>query len=197
MALSKEVQDILTTALKKKSSAYFSADSVNIAFQTKLLSLSKDKLIIENTVIPKYISPVSHAEAYFFQVDMVRLRADKIDSDGQNIIFPISENSLIEEGRRAERSAFTVEDKAVCDILNPFDEETWITRSLLDLSSTGMSLRTTFASKLFESGNYLPQITIRLNNEVFKKAAGTVIYHRKLMNFKGHIDIQVGIKFES
>jgi hypothetical protein len=197
MSVNANIKSTLDQAIKNQTSAYFSANGVKIAFQTTLLSLEQNNLVIENSVPPRYIREVTQSNKFFLQVAMIRLHSERIASDGQNIIFPISDNSLIEEVRQEEREVFASDQKATAEILNPYDQETRIHKTLLDLSSSGLSLQTSFPSKLFQPDTFLPELLVRINGEIYKKTSGKVVYTRNLINQRGLMSIQVGIKFES
>ncbi len=188
-------RQILEQALYEKTPAYFSSDAVPISFQTRLLDIANDHLVIENTVTPDFIKAVNSGSHYLFQVAMIRFQAARMASDGVNIIFPLADNSLIEETRQSERFPFTLEEKVICELLNPYDGETRISKPVLDMSAYGLSLRTTYESKLIQPGTVLPDIRVLIDGEPYKRTSGTVVYQRRLMNLQGHIRIQVGIKF--
>jgi hypothetical protein len=195
--MDKENRQLLAQAIDEKAASYFSSDSVQISFQTRLLEIAENHLVIENTIPFDYIKQVTSGTHFFFQVAMIRFQAVSITSDGVNIIFPLADNSLIEETRQAERFPFAPEEKVICEILNPYDRETRISKPVLDMSAFGLSLRTTYESKLIQPGTYLPEIKVLIDGEPYKQSAGQVIYQRRLMNLQGHARIQVGIKFVS
>jgi len=184
-------------ALNDKSAAYISSDALPISFQTKILKIEDDHLVLKNTVTPEYISRVMEGKNFFFQVSMVRYQASKMMTDGSNIIYPLSDSSLIKDERQAERFSFTAEEKVICEILNPHDLETRISKPVLDMSAYGLSFRTTFDSKLIVPGTSLKEIRVLIDGEPYKSTSGKIIYQRRLMNMQGQIRIQVGIKFDN
>ena len=125
-----------------------------------------------------------------------RLIATTISGDGQDIIFPLKKDSVIEETRQSERFSFTAEEKVICEILNPYDGSTKLSKSVMDMSATGLSLRTTFESKLFRPGTQLEDIKVLIGGEPYTQTSGTVVYTRKLLDLKNHLRLQVGIQFE-
>ena len=130
------------------------------------------------------------------QVQMIRFQADRIDTDGQLIVFPLKAMSVIEETRQSERFPFTAEERVVCELLNPFDGETRIFKNVMDMSATGLSMRTRFESKLFAPGTSIPEIKVLIDGKPYSAVSGTIVYNRKLMTHKGRIRLQVGIKFD-
>jgi hypothetical protein len=126
---------------------------------------------------------------------MVRFKSQALDVDGVHLIFPISDESVIGETRQSERLAFTSEERVVVEILNPFDGETRVTKSVMDISANGLSLRTSFDSPLFSPGNALPSLKIIIDGNPFKETKGEVVYNKRFMDLSGQLRIQVGVKF--
>ena len=67
---------------------------------------------------------------------MVRFQSDRIASDGEHIVFPLKDDAVIEETRQSERFSFTADERVVSEILNPFDGETRLSKSVMDMSAT-------------------------------------------------------------
>jgi hypothetical protein len=197
MAIDKNSQKAITDAHRLRQAVFISGDALAITFQSVIIGIQHDHLLLSNYIKPKYIGAFMNSRAYSLQIGMVRFQSENVSSDGENIIFPLKDDSLIEETRQAERFSFTSEERVVVEILNPFDGETKITKTVMDMSATGLSLRTTFESKLFEPDTYIPNLRILIDGELYKKGPGRVVYRRKLMDQSGQIRNQVGIKFES
>jgi hypothetical protein len=130
------------------------------------------------------------------QVQMIRFQADRIDSDGQHIVFPLKAMSVIEETRQSERFPFTAEERVICELLNPFDGETRIFKNVMDMSATGLSMRTRFESRLFSPGTVIPEIKVLIDGKLYTSVSGTIVYNRKLLTHKGRLRLQVGVKFD-
>lgn len=194
----KSSREILAEALAHRHSVFLSGDNLGVTFQTYLIKVSEtyDHLVIENRIKPRYISRFAQSQRFGLQVGMVRFTTDKVRSDGEHIVYHLKEDSVIEETRQAERFAFTADERVVAEILNPFDGETRLSKSVMDMSATGLSLRTTFDSKLFRPGTQLPTIRVLIDGEPYMQGAGTVVYTRKLMDLGGQLRTQVGVKFE-
>ncbi len=189
--------DILTECLQQKVPVLFSGDLVGITFQTYVLAVAKDHVVLENRIKPRFINRVVNSKQYSLQARMVRFQSDGISSDGEHLIFPLKANSIIEETRQAERFSFTADERVVSEILNPFDGETRLSKSVMDMSATGLSLRTTFDSKLFKPETFLPSVRVLIDGEPYVQGAGRVVYNRKLIDLSGQMRMQVGIKFEN
>ena len=189
----KMVEDVI----RLKQSVYISGDGLQVTFQTQVIAMQADQLVLMNHIRPQFITAFMASRAFSVQVGMVRFQADHILSDGEHIIFPLRKDSVIEETRQSERFYFNADERVIVEILNPFDNETKISKSVMDMSATGLSLRTTFDSQLFQPDTYLGNLRILVDGELYKKGAGSIVYRRKLMDVSGHLRHQVGIKFES
>jgi hypothetical protein len=197
MGIDSASYEILRDTLTQKSSVFFSGDGTNVTFQSRLIEVNEDSIKLENTVIPKYIRDLLGSKHYSLMVQMIRFQADKLNTDGVNLIFPLKEDSVIQETRGSERFVFSADERVVCEFMNPFDEETRLTKSVMDMSATGLSIRTTYDSKLFERGTRFPQLRVLIDGELYTQTTGSVVYTRRLLDLHGHLRLQVGIKFEN
>ena len=84
----------------------------------------------------------------------------------------------------------------IVEILNPYDGETRLSKAVMDMSATGMSLSTTFDSQLFKAETFLPSLRVMIDGELYTQTRGRVVYNRKLLDLSGQLRTQVGIKFE-
>ncbi|MEZ4743272.1 MAG: hypothetical protein R3B45_12645 [Bdellovibrionota bacterium] len=194
--MDKKTKKVFQQAMQDRTPIYLSADALDISFQTKIIKIADNHLVLKNTITPEYIKTFMSSTHYFFQVSMLRHQCDKIKSDGAHIIYPISEQSLIKDERQSERFSFTAAENVVCEILNPYDQVTRITKQILDMSAYGLSFQTTYASNLIQAGAHLDEIRVMIDGEPYKITSGEIVYQRKLMNLRGQIRIQAGVKFE-
>jgi hypothetical protein len=190
-------REILTESVRQKTPVFFSGDALDVTVQTFILAVAEGHLVMENRVPPRFIRRMTRSKGYTLQARMVRFQTDGISSDGEHIIFPLKEDSVIEETRQAERFSFTADERVVTEILNPYDGETRLSKTVMDMSATGLSLRTTFDSKLFTPDTFLPSVRVLIDGEPYTQAAGRVVYCRKLLDLSGQLRTQVGIKFET
>lgn len=196
MRVNKQKHDVIKDAMKQRSPVFFSANNINITFESRIKKvLTGDALILVNTVDPSYISAVVSSEKFFLHVNMLRFESDEIESDGKNIIFPLKYDDAIENSRTTERYSFSREEKVICEILNPIDRQTLLKKRVMDMSSTGLCLSTHIESALFQPGTFFDELKVTIERDSFFKSSGTVIYVRKYMNLEGRIHNQVGIKF--
>lgn len=190
-------RDALVDSQQGKTPIFFAAVDLGITFQTFILAVKDDHILIENRVKPRYIRGVMASKGFTLQARMVRFQTDRIVSDGEHIVFPLKGDSVIEETRQAERYSFAADERVVTEILNPFDGETRLSKAVMDMSATGLSLSTSYESRLFRPDTYLATIRVLIDGEPYTQASGRVVYNRKLIDLSGQLRTQVGIKFET
>ena len=188
--------DMLLSHIRQRSSVFFSAEGLDITFETGMIEVEDSCLVLENRVKPEYINAVCSATQFLLQCRMIRFGSASIKTDGEHILFPLSQKSIIEETRTTERFPFTAEERVICEILNPFDGETKLSKSVMDMSATGLSIRTSYDSKLFQPGTLFKSMRVLIDGEPYSQNPGRVVYGRKLLDLKGKLRLQVGIKFE-
>ena len=111
--------------------------------------------------------------------------------------FEIEDNSAVEETRQSERFMFSPEEKVIAEVINPFDNETTLQRSVMDMSATGLSLRINHQTKPFSPGVLLPNIRVTIDGKLWTTASAEVVYNRKFLDLEGSLRVQVGLKFLS
>jgi len=197
LLLDQKNRELLEGCWKSKHSVFLSGGKLAITFQTYITAVTDEHVVLENRVKPRFIRQFSKSDQFTLQAQMIRYQSNAVFSDGENIIFPLKENSAIEETRQAERFSFSADERVITEILNPFDNETRLSKPVMDMSATGLSLRTNFDSKLFSSDILLPNIKVLIDGELYIQTSGRVVYSRKLLDLKGSLRTQVGIKFET
>jgi hypothetical protein len=196
MRVDDKTMQLLQEACQAKVPVLFSGDGLNITFQTHILKVDSVRVMLENRVPPRFIRAVANSKNFSLQARMVRFQSERIETDGEHLIFPLGENSLIEETRQSERFSFAAEERVIVEILNPYDGETRLSKAVMDMSATGMSLSTTFESQLFKPDTVLPSLRVMIDGELYTQARGRVVYNRKLLDLSGQLRTQVGVKFE-
>jgi hypothetical protein len=191
------IYELIEECADKKKSIFFSAEGIDVVFETQILVIRDDTLALANTVPPQFIAEVVKAPRFYLQIQMIRFVAEQIKSDGVNIVFPFKGLKPIENNRGAKRFLFESDEKVVLETLNPYDQETVLRKSVIDISSTGLSIRTPVNSQLYEPGTYFRNMKVMINNKVYNKSDGTVIYKRMFFDQEGHSYFQVGFKFEA
>lgn len=195
MAIDLKLRQVLIDAHVEKQPVFLTGDALPITFQTYVLGTASDHIVLENRIKPEYIRAFRSSKTYVVQAEMVRFKSQALEVDGVNLIFPIGDESVIGETRQSERLAFTSEERVVVEILNPFDGKTRVTKSVMDISANGLSLRTSFDSPLFAPGISLPSLKIIIDGNPFKQTKGEVVYNKRFMTLSGQLRIQVGVKF--
>jgi c-di-GMP-binding flagellar brake protein YcgR len=195
--LNENVFDLIRECADKKTSIFFSAQGIEVVFQTQILVIREDSLVIANSVPPQFITNVVKAPKYFVQIQMIRFVSEEIHSDGVNIVFPLKSLKPIEDNRGAKRFLFNADEKVVLEVINPFDHETTLRKSVIDISSTGMSIRSPVNSRLYEPGTHFKNMKVLINGQLYNESHGTVIYKRMFLDQEGNSYYQVGFKFEN
>jgi hypothetical protein len=184
-------------AIKLRSSCYLGCDNLDTTFQTTILDCPDQVLHVQNTIRPEYINEFMKAKKFNLLVNMIRLNSNIVDTDGVAILFRLQESELVEETRKSQRFAFSSEERVVCELVNPYDQETVLSKSVMDMSANGISLRSTFDSQLFQPGTHLPEVRVLIDGDMYTENSGLVVYKRKLIDLDGQLRMQVGIKFKN
>ena len=171
---------------------YLSIPEINITFQTRILRVADDVIVLENTIPIEHIDAATESKEFYLQLGMTKLDSDTIASDGINILFPFNTMTEIKETRGAERFSFHKDEKVICRLLNPLDNTTWIERPLVDMSDSGLSIACTNTSPLFCAGRTFDRIEILLDGDPYTKTKGKVVYSRPVIDLAGQLFVQVG-----
>ena len=188
---------ILADAQKRKLPILISGDGLDVTSQSKVLEISDSHLLIANKIPPPLISDFMGSKNFSLMVNMIRFQSKRVESDGQHIIFPLAEDSLIEETRQAERFSFAADEQVVCEFTNPYDGETVLNKPVLDMSATGLSIRSHFRSSLFEKNMSLGKLRVLIDGKPYTQGEGEVVYRRKMLDISGKLRLQVGIKLNT
>lgn len=190
-----KVQALFENCIKGKTLVLLSGNAIPIAFQTFIKQIELNNIYLKNTIKPEFIREFLKSTEFTLQAQMMRFQTNAILSSGDQLIFPLLVNSVIEETRQAERYSFSSNEKVTAEIINPYDNETKLTKSVMDMSATGISIRTSINSNLFHPGLEIAKIKVLLDGVIYTQSSGCVIYNRQLLDHHGHLHAQVGIKF--
>ncbi len=196
MGINPSSLETLQQCMSERTPVTFASENVDIVFQTYILEVTNDHVSLQNRVPPEYIGKTTESKNFSLQANMLRFSSSKIESDGENILFPFGELSEIEETRQTERFPFTMDEHVICEIKNPYDQETILSKHVLDMSSSGLSIRSPKPSKLFLAGTKFDKIKVLIDGELYSQTPATVVYSRKLLDLSGKVRVQVGLKFE-
>jgi hypothetical protein len=195
MPIDKTSLKVISESAEKRTSVFFSAEGLDILFQTFVMAVKNDSVVLKNPVDPALITTVVRATRFFMQCQMIQFVSDEIASDGVNIVFPLHSLKEIEETRLAQRFPFDSHEQVTVKFFNPFDGETLLTKTVMDMSATGLSIHTPFSSSLFEPGRKLKGVRILIDNEPYNHVDAEVVYKRRLYTRFGKMHVQVGLKF--
>ena len=149
-----------------------------------------------NSVPPEHIAKVVDSNQFYLKIQAVRFVSYLIVSDGVHIQFPLEGLRLIEDNRNAKRFIFGSEEKVYIEVINPFDKETLLRKVVLDMSNSGLSIRTPMQSKLFSPGQTFEKMRIFMGDRVFNEVNAQVVYQQNFLTQSGKSYCQVGFKFE-
>jgi len=113
----------------------------------------------------------------------------------KNILIKIPLEIHRMQNRIEERTYFSTKDNVYATILHPFDSGTIIKRKVLDLSESGMSIRSRFRTKLMEPGRIFQEIKIYKNDNILIQKKAKVIYLKQIVDLQGMAQFQVGMQF--
>lgn len=195
MITNQETLDILRKAARDKTPILLSGDGVEIAFQTEILAIEGQHLLIKNRIPPEHISNLVKSRRFILQIQMLRMECLKIHSDGSRIIFPLANLDEIEDNRKSERFFFGQDDVQM-EVTNPYDKSTILKKSVIDLSNTGVSIKSPVKSKLYAPGTHFKGMNIIVRGKSYGKADGEVVYSRRFLDIKGKYYYQIGFRFD-
>lgn len=188
------IQQILNV-VKPDRPAMISGDGLPISFGSRVLRADGNRLNIVNTVPFSLISAFSKSQTFVIQVDLLRILSDRVESDGKNFIFHATKVESISDTRGDERFNFSNEENVRCEFTNPEDEETILTKQVLDMSASGFSLRTGAKSTLLVPGRQIEKVRILIGEKLYSESRAETVYQRKFMDENGKLHLQVGLKF--
>jgi hypothetical protein len=176
MSIDEGTLELIQECVVRKSLVFFSASDVNVVFQTRILSIRNRSIVLSNTVPPEHIAIVS---------------------DGVHIVFPLEGLRLIEDNRSAKRFMFDTDERVFLEVVNPIDQETVLRKAVLDMSTTGLSIRTPTQSSLYTPGQLFKGMKIIMDGKVYNEVDGHVVYQQTFLSQKGKSYCQVGFRFDT
>lgn len=196
MSIDDAALELIQESVRRRSQVFFSASEVKIVFQTQILSLKNKAIVLANTVPPDYIAQLVKSSQFFLKVQAVRFVCERILSDGVHILFPLEDMRQIEDSRSAKRFIFDSNERVVLEVLNPIDQETVLRKAVLDMSTTGLSIRTPSPSELYAPGQKFRNMKIIMDGKIYNEVDAHVVYQQVFLSQKGKRYCQVGFKFE-
>lgn len=197
MSIDAATLELLRECVQRKSMVYFSASNVPIVFQTQIHSVRSNAIVIMNSVPPDYISGVVSSPLFFLKLQTIRLVCTKLTTDGVHLLYALDSTQVVEDNRSAKRFHFDSREGAYLEMVNPVDQSTVLTKTLLDMSATGLSFRTPVESKLYAPGQRLEKLRIIMGGRLHSEVSGHVVYQQTFLNQNGKSYCQVGFKFDA
>jgi hypothetical protein len=187
--------DFIDRYAKAKSPVLFAASGLNVGFQSYILKSSDTEITIANTIPPEYITRLTAAKTFTMQLDMSLLSSQEIKSDGVNIVIPRDTLKFISDHRRSTRRLLAEKHEAFIELVNPIDGRTFLKKRLIDISDHGLSFRNINNSLLFQAGQDLAKITVKLKDKNLFYKGAKVVYNRRFFTAEGLSFYQVGLEF--
>ena len=179
-----------------KDVCFLSALGYELTFETIVLALDKDGVVLRNTIPFSHVKIMAEKHSFVLQCQKMRIVSSRIQNDGVNIVLPFDSVNVLEENRDEERFSFRENDDVYVKFVNPFDDETILTRPILDLSSSGLSFRVINKSLLFKAQNRIEKLMVFRDGVCTRTAAGKIVYARNYIDLIGRQYCQVGVHFD-
>ena len=196
MAISDKHQTLIRAAWQEERYVYLTGDGLDIRFQTKIVDVRDDRLVLSNSVAPQHLKQFLTSRNFYVQIFLVNYRSDSIDTDGKNILIPLKDSLNIKETRQSVRNEFFPHREEFCQFVNPFDNKTPVRKRLMDISEDGFSLVTFVETKLFDLGLVIKDIEFFSDKKDQRMTRNAKVkYIKTLLDINGKQHVQVGFEF--
>lgn len=185
----------LNESAKSGGTAFLNSNSLPISFQTKILTHDENHIRLKNNVPYEYILQFNEGSLYELNTGIQKYSTEKVQSDGENIMFSIKDSQTVVETRNDSRTYFQSDDQVYCIIKNPYDKVTHIKKNLIDISNGGFGLTTDFDSKLFNPKTIIDECIIFTDHQKHIKCSCEVVYKKKYHSLLNKTSLQVGFKY--
>lgn len=196
MTVDDATMDLIRESVQRKTLVYFSANGVKTVFQTQVHSIRSRSVVLFNSIPPEYISRVMDSSEFYLKIQSIRFVCDQLGTDGVHLLYPLDNMRVIDDNRNAKRFNFATKDSAFLEVVNPLDQETLLRKSILDMSTTGLSFRTPIESALYTPGQRFEKMRIFTDGKLLSEASGQVVYQQSFLTKDGKSYCQVGFKFD-
>jgi hypothetical protein len=98
--------------------------------------------------------------------------------------------------RQDQRQVF-IFGSAECRFMNPFDGRTMLRKTMIDRSTSGMSLALHQSSLLFKPGRCLKDMECYQDGKLLDKKSGSIVYTGALYTLHDGLNIQAGVRFDA
>lgn len=182
------------TIADQKQSVFLSAEPFETVFETKIIGLDEQHLILKNTISFDAITYFLSRPSFRLSVLSASLLSPKITSNGKDILFPIENQAYFESFKHLSGICILGKDDWEFECINPIDETTKLTKKILELSEIELSFQSEDFSMLFEPDLMLEAIKIFKHKKLIKQTKGQVLYKKLLIKSNGLQMSQIGVK---
>jgi hypothetical protein len=196
MSVDDATLDLIRESVQRKTLVYFSANGVKTVFQTQVHSIRSRSVVLFNSIPLEHITRVMGSSEFYLKIQAIRFVCDQVGTDGIHLLYPLDNMRIVDDNRNAKRFNFGPKDTAFLEVVNPLDHETVLRKTILDLSSTGLSFRTPIESSLYTPGRRLERMRIFMEGKLHSEASGQVVYQQPFLTKDGKSYCQVGFKFD-
>ena len=196
MVISGKYRKIIYDTWQDKRYVYLTGDGLDIRFQTRIIDVQDNHLVLNNSVTPQYLKQFLKSRNFYMQIFLLSFKADSIDTDGKNILISLKKTISFIESRHNIRREFFPHSKEFCQFINPLDNSTLLRKLLMDLSEDGFSLVSLVETKLFSLGLVLKDIEFFVDKKDKRMIRSAEVKHIKtLVDINGKRHTQVGFAF--
>ncbi len=193
--MKKEIIDAINQSIQQKSIFYLRAGSLKITFQAIAHKLNGNTLLLQNPFPQDMVNKAMKCKDFSLQVDLIQFDITSMKPQGKYLGINCDNADFRAEIRSSERFTFSFEEQVYLETFNPLDKKTKLKKQILDMSSGGLSFVTFIDSKLFIRELKVPDITVYIDGEAYKKSDGQVAYANNFIDLQGNLKKQIGIKF--
>ena len=112
----------LDQAKKSHQLGFLWSSSEKVVFQSLIKEVLKDCLVLKNTIPHERITNFLTGHRFQFKIAMYRLVTEELRTDGQHLLFPLFDHTILHNLRRHPRYDFEESERVFCHFTNPFDK---------------------------------------------------------------------------
>ena len=195
MKIDNDTYALIEKSRREKTTTYISCNNIPILFQAEISKISEDSIYLKNPISYNIISKFRNSKEFSIKISLLNLIVDNITTTGNELKLFIKKIINIKNLRQYERFFFSIEDNATCEILNPYDNMTVLTKKVIEMSQGGLSIQNETDSKLFSPGQIFKNIKLSINDKLDKTRNIEIIYSQTLQLLSGKTIKQTGCKF--
>jgi hypothetical protein len=196
--LYKELNEVRLLEEPVVFSPIFPASEKQVSFICNLEEVTEEFLTFKNPFPLELVKWIEKCEGFTIFSRMYLIRAEKIESQGTLVKFPVPDFAMHNQLRTEQRTTYSPKLKNHVLIKHPFDNGTVLKRRLLDLSSGGLSFCAPKESAFIKVGRLLPEVKVIINQQNVQNSPAQIVYAKKIIDttLEPHATLlQVGLKF--